>query len=273
MSPTKGETGFTQPSWGSSDRRKLVYFANSVQFGFKLNIRLTEPRGLRLPDEPNEGRNRPKFREIHSFAYQFGFCERLTWNLAESPVCDVFRQLNVLHTGRLMFQLVRYSSALCLARYGIRQNVFAYIFFSAKMQHFCFPRDGRSPRVSVNLMFYWNPTCTDFDKNAHLHIDWVFTEDSNESLVYDVLQLNVLHTGRPMFQLVLESPNIGLTETRGLRQTLNKTDYQTECVGSSPLLGLDPCDPTCSGLETSQDTANNRSQWRSCCHFLAGLSS
>ncbi|KAG5442000.1 hypothetical protein CSKR_106961 [Clonorchis sinensis] len=37
------------------------------------------------------------FREIHSIAYQFGFCEKLTWNPAESPVCDVFRQLNVLH--------------------------------------------------------------------------------------------------------------------------------------------------------------------------------
>ncbi|KER25852.1 hypothetical protein T265_06767 [Opisthorchis viverrini] len=29
-----------------------------------------------------------------------------------------------------------------------------------------------------------------------------FTRDPTESLVYDILQLNVLHTGRPMFQLV-----------------------------------------------------------------------
>ncbi|KAG5441216.1 hypothetical protein CSKR_102430 [Clonorchis sinensis] len=36
-----------------------------------------------------------RLREIHSFANQFGFCERLTWNPAESPVCDVFRQLNI----------------------------------------------------------------------------------------------------------------------------------------------------------------------------------
>ncbi|KAG5455102.1 hypothetical protein CSKR_107360, partial [Clonorchis sinensis] len=35
--------------------------------------------------------------EIHSFANKFGFCERLTWNPAESLVCDVSRQLNVLH--------------------------------------------------------------------------------------------------------------------------------------------------------------------------------
>ncbi|KAG5453559.1 hypothetical protein CSKR_109515, partial [Clonorchis sinensis] len=48
-------------------------------------------------------------REIHSFAYQFGFCERLTWNPAESPVCDVFRQLNVLH-----------QAASCSSCYDIR---------------------------------------------------------------------------------------------------------------------------------------------------------
>ncbi|KAG5447170.1 hypothetical protein CSKR_106415, partial [Clonorchis sinensis] len=52
------------------------------------------------------------FREIHSFAYQFGFCERLTWNPAESPVCDVSRQLNVLH-----------QAASCSSCYDIRDIV------------------------------------------------------------------------------------------------------------------------------------------------------
>ncbi|KAG5454300.1 hypothetical protein CSKR_113993 [Clonorchis sinensis] len=49
------------------------------------------------------------FREIHSFPNQFGFCERLTWNPVESPVCDVFRQLNVLH-----------QAASCSSCYDIR---------------------------------------------------------------------------------------------------------------------------------------------------------
>ncbi|KAG5443310.1 hypothetical protein CSKR_109070 [Clonorchis sinensis] len=35
------------------------------------------------------------------------FCERLTWNSAESLVYDVSKQLSVLHQA--MFQLVRYS--------------------------------------------------------------------------------------------------------------------------------------------------------------------
>ncbi|KAG5441475.1 Neuronal acetylcholine receptor subunit beta-3 [Clonorchis sinensis] len=37
------------------------------------------------------------------------FCERLTWNPAESPVCDVLRQLNVLH-----------QAASCSSCYDIR---------------------------------------------------------------------------------------------------------------------------------------------------------
>ncbi|KAG5443557.1 hypothetical protein CSKR_101122 [Clonorchis sinensis] len=36
----------------------------------------------------------------------------------------------------------------------------------------------RSPRVSVNLMFYLNPNCTVFEKYTHLHINLVFARDS-----------------------------------------------------------------------------------------------
>ncbi|KAG5454321.1 hypothetical protein CSKR_109227, partial [Clonorchis sinensis] len=77
--------------------------------------------------------------------------------------------------------------------------------FSIKHDRFraSWDSSGRhSPQVSVNLMFYLNPHCTELDKNAHSHVDWVFTEDSSESLVYGVVQLNVLHRGRLMFQLV-----------------------------------------------------------------------
>ncbi|KER23587.1 hypothetical protein T265_08577 [Opisthorchis viverrini] len=45
----------------------------------------------------------------------------------------------------------------------------------------------RSPRVSTNLMFYLNPNWTVFEKYAHLQINLVFTRDSTESLVYDIL--------------------------------------------------------------------------------------
>ncbi|KER21323.1 hypothetical protein T265_15116, partial [Opisthorchis viverrini] len=56
----------------------------------------------------------------------------------------------------------------------------------------------RNPRVSVNLMFYLNPNWTVFEKYTHLQINLVST---TKPLVYDVLQLNVLHTGCLMFQL------------------------------------------------------------------------
>ncbi|KER20673.1 LOW QUALITY PROTEIN: hypothetical protein T265_15260 [Opisthorchis viverrini] len=61
--------------------------------------------------------------------------------------------------------------------------------------------DRRSPRASVNPMIYLNPNCTVFEKYTHLQINLVFTTDSTESLVYDILQLNVMHTGRLMIQL------------------------------------------------------------------------
>ncbi|KER29782.1 hypothetical protein T265_03691 [Opisthorchis viverrini] len=46
--------------------------------------------------------------------------------------------------------------------------------------------DRRSPRVSVNLMFYLNPNWTVFEKYTHLQINLVYTRDSTESLVYDM---------------------------------------------------------------------------------------
>ncbi|KER28511.1 hypothetical protein T265_13559, partial [Opisthorchis viverrini] len=62
-------------------------------------------------------------------------------------------------------------------------------------------KDRRSCRVSVDLTFYLNSNWTVFDKHTNLQINLVFTRDSTESLVCDILQLNMLHTGRLMFQL------------------------------------------------------------------------
>ncbi|KER21998.1 hypothetical protein T265_14956, partial [Opisthorchis viverrini] len=61
--------------------------------------------------------------------------------------------------------------------------------------------ERRSPRVSVSLMFYLNPNRTVFEKYTNLQVNSVFTRDSTGSLVYDILQLNVLHTGRLMIHL------------------------------------------------------------------------
>ncbi|KAG5449686.1 Actin-1 [Clonorchis sinensis] len=69
------------------------------------------------------------------------FCERLTWNPAESLVGDVSRQLNVLH------QVAEHSST---AHDRFRPSRGSSV--------------RRSPRVSVNLMLYLNPNWTDFDK-------------------------------------------------------------------------------------------------------------
>ncbi|KAG5454085.1 hypothetical protein CSKR_112630 [Clonorchis sinensis] len=55
----------------------------------------------------------------------------------------------------------------------------------------------RAPIVMYTLPY--------FDKYTHLQINLAFTRDSTEFLVYDILQLNMLHQGRLLFQLVLSS--------------------------------------------------------------------
>ncbi|KAG5453038.1 hypothetical protein CSKR_107543 [Clonorchis sinensis] len=88
---------------------------------------------------------------------QIWFFERLTWNLAESPVRDVSRQLNVLQ-----------QAASCSSCYDIR-DIAIHVAENSPTTHDRFrPSWGssgrRSPRVSVNLMFYLNPNCTVFEK-------------------------------------------------------------------------------------------------------------
>ncbi|KAG5442665.1 hypothetical protein CSKR_111907, partial [Clonorchis sinensis] len=99
------------------------------------------------------------------------FCERLTWNPAESPVCDVFRQLNVLH-----------QAASCSSCYDIR-DIVIHVAENSSTAHDRFrPSWGssarRSPLVSVNLMFYLNPNWTVFEKYTYLQINLVFARDS-----------------------------------------------------------------------------------------------
>ncbi|KER22682.1 LOW QUALITY PROTEIN: hypothetical protein T265_14800 [Opisthorchis viverrini] len=62
----------------------------------------------------------------------------------------------------------------------------------------------RSPRVSVNLVFYLNPNWTVCEKYTHLQINLVSTRDSTESLFYDILQLNLLHIDRLMIYTIFE---------------------------------------------------------------------
>ncbi|KER25654.1 hypothetical protein T265_06944 [Opisthorchis viverrini] len=63
------------------------------------------------------------------------------------------------------------------------------------------PRTFRSVNSRSNHLVHLAPSSHVFEKYTHLQINLVFTGDSIESLVYDVLQLNVLHTGRLMIQL------------------------------------------------------------------------
>ncbi|KAG5450831.1 hypothetical protein CSKR_101448 [Clonorchis sinensis] len=63
-------------------------------------------------------------------------------------------------------------------------------------------------RVHDSLRLYiYTEMCTTFryrvyDKYTHLHINLVFTRDSPESLIQDIPQLNELHKGHLMFELI-----------------------------------------------------------------------
>ncbi|KER31742.1 hypothetical protein T265_12926, partial [Opisthorchis viverrini] len=107
-----------------------------------------------------------------------------TGDSIESLVYDVL-QLNVLHTGRLMIQLARYSiyrtQRLPHVSVGTIFKILQYIFIketihklaensSTAYNQFRLSWDspGRhSPRVSVNLTFYLSPNGTSFDKYTY----------------------------------------------------------------------------------------------------------
>ncbi|KER23578.1 hypothetical protein T265_08570 [Opisthorchis viverrini] len=131
--------------------------------------------------------NRYHWLTFHEFLFRrntlicklIWFFERLTRNLAESLVCDISRQLNVLHQFQVDHKVTETKgNCACLMS----------------------PRMAK-PVVGCRWIFSNLMSRTDFLNESNSQIDLVFTRDSGESLVYDILQLKVLHTGRPMFQL------------------------------------------------------------------------
>ncbi|KAG5442004.1 hypothetical protein CSKR_106956 [Clonorchis sinensis] len=149
------------------------------------------------------------------------FFERLTWDPAESPVCDVSRQLNVLHQVTSCFsrydirEIGIYVQTYCTAQgnlefmqFGFKENIiltksrglhlsdepqegrngsWAVEGFSAtlvtensstahdRFRPSCGSSGSRSPRVSINLMFYLNRNCTKLAKYAHLQTHSILT--------------------------------------------------------------------------------------------------
>ncbi|KER24108.1 hypothetical protein T265_08150 [Opisthorchis viverrini] len=97
----------------------------------------------------------------------------------------------------------RTKAASCFSRYDIRDTVgrfpkrnYSQDLHHGSVEHYppshyfgCRGASRRDLRMAVVI-----------EKYTHLQINLVFTNDSTESLVYNILQLNVLHTGRLMFQ-------------------------------------------------------------------------
>ncbi|KER29696.1 LOW QUALITY PROTEIN: hypothetical protein T265_13309 [Opisthorchis viverrini] len=92
-----------------------------------------------------------------------------------------------------------YANEMCLARNEvvfIKETTHRVAEISSKVHDWFRPSwsssGRRSPRVSINLMFCLNPAWTVFEKYTHLQISSVFTRDSTESVVYDILQPEAL---------------------------------------------------------------------------------
>ncbi|KAG5447552.1 hypothetical protein CSKR_101326 [Clonorchis sinensis] len=101
---------------------------------------------------------------------QIWFCERLTRNPAESLVCDVSKQLNVLHQAASRFSCYDIQD---IAIHVYTQCTTHKVAESSSAAHDRFrPSWGssgsRNPRVFVNLMFYLKPNCTESAESTHL---------------------------------------------------------------------------------------------------------
>ncbi|KER25166.1 hypothetical protein T265_14263, partial [Opisthorchis viverrini] len=140
-----------------------------------------------------------------------------TGDSTESPVYDVL-QLNVLHTDRLMIQLVGYSRYRSIFS---QRKLLTSLLKTLRQSTTGFSLLGLSKSLQHHKFLHWN---------------LAFTGDSTESPVYDVLQLNVLHTDRLMIQLVGYSRYRSIFSQRKLLTSLLKTLRQST-TGFS-LLGL-----------------------------------
>ncbi|KAG5455111.1 hypothetical protein CSKR_107368 [Clonorchis sinensis] len=145
------------PSWGSSGRRSPEFLiCAAAKDGEMAQVNLLTGRPM--------VRTRPK----HLDASCLGL-----GNLAVSQPSYFFRVAWQLSTERETTHKVAENSSTAHDRFRPSWS----------------SSGRRSPRISVNLMFYLNRNWTDCNKHTHLQLNLVFTGDSAESLVYDVLQL------------------------------------------------------------------------------------
>ncbi|KAG5450666.1 hypothetical protein CSKR_108784, partial [Clonorchis sinensis] len=134
---------------GVTSERLTHLNSGLASIGKLTNIRLTETRGLLLPDEPKKGKTGR------------GLSKRFQQPCRKLDIMSTIAS----ETGELDFAF----ESSCTEQTGITHNRFRPSWGSS----------GRSsPRVSVNLMFYLIPNWTVFEKYTHLHINLVFARDS-----------------------------------------------------------------------------------------------
>ncbi|KER23425.1 hypothetical protein T265_14645, partial [Opisthorchis viverrini] len=150
-----------------------------------------------------------------------------------------------------------------------------------------FKKEWKAP----SLITPWFPrNWCGFDKQTHLQVDLVSTGDSSESLVYDVIQLNVLHTDHFTFQsksfqqpclsnlivsqpLVLPLGGTAARHRRGARSKMGRRRWGCRDVNCLPDCQLH--DPSFPRVRSMLPRMSNYRLWRglrqNACYLFAEL--
>ncbi|KAG5454912.1 hypothetical protein CSKR_105849 [Clonorchis sinensis] len=160
------------------------------------NIRLTEIRGLRLPDEPQEGRNRSWAVEQFSATLSVVHIRRIVYvefdfeGILLTGIANHWSSQNFIDIPNKIYPSLS-------ASHGVGTTAFVDVFFirylkgnkgssvaeNSSTTHKRLPPSWgsshrRSPRVSVNLMFCLNPSRMKLAKYTHSSL--FFTGDSTD---------------------------------------------------------------------------------------------
>ncbi|KAG5453509.1 hypothetical protein CSKR_112253 [Clonorchis sinensis] len=166
--------------------------------------RVLQPRDINRPSEPSGHQFAQISKQTESQSVRplqnskLDQCSMpITWRLLkhEAAWCSTFSCLETSQTR----DSAGFQAASCykISQYIVPRETTHKVAETASTAHDRFRPSWdssrrRSPRVSVRLMFYLNPYWTGCEKYTHLPINLFCAEDSTASLVYGILQLNVL---------------------------------------------------------------------------------
>ncbi|KER25288.1 LOW QUALITY PROTEIN: hypothetical protein T265_14237 [Opisthorchis viverrini] len=202
----------------------------------------------------------------------FHLFRQLTWNPAESIVCDVLRQLNVLH-----------HAASCFNRYDIRDIAIHQMRLHSFRIRSYFSGDAK--RIYEKTYYSYASPTSNITITPELNSsNWCAANHLFYKLKRGKLPRRPMNAFCPLLAeltpVFVSNINSKLSAFTLLircgqpltwRKNMEEITKRLSAVGATSLPGWGPRYPHCAWLETLQDMAANRCQWRSCCQFLSRL--